>query len=89
MAVFKIGALGNKSLHEASGSIFSSDKKFSLIWKEGDEVEYHGIYRCRGCGSEIALSQHYNKDNHTFPPHPSKCTGTVWELLVLSEGYKK
>ena len=78
MAQYKYGQYLNKSEHEA----------YDAIYKPGENCPNSGIYRCVGCGDEIAS----NKDN-PFPPqnHPQHSTaqGAIrWKLLVWAQQIK-
>lgn len=77
MAQYKYGQHLNKSENEAY------DKKHS----PGTVVANSGIYRCAGCGDEIAA----NKDN-PLPPqnhHQHKDQSKIeWQLLVWAQQQK-
>ncbi|MBU1362004.1 MAG: hypothetical protein KJ901_25025 [Gammaproteobacteria bacterium] len=59
----------------------SSSKAFDRRFGLGADAPYEGIYRCTGCGLELAL-----KSGRLFPnvEHPSGCRGAEWQLVVAT-----
>lgn len=75
MAQYKYEKYLNKSDHS----------EYDKLYKPGDNCPNSGIYRCEGCGDEIAS----NKGN-PFPPqnHPQHAPGQGeirWRLIVFSQ----
>jgi hypothetical protein len=62
--------------------------EYDTLYKPGANCPNSGIYRCEGCGDEIAS----NKGN-PFPPqnhhqHPSGSGSIQWKLIVFAQGKK-
>lgn len=75
MALYKNADFVLKSQHEA----------FDAEHKPGDVVSLSGIYRCTGCGDEIAANK-----NNPLPPQNhhqhNQAQGLIrWKLLVFAE----
>jgi hypothetical protein len=76
MALYKYGNYLTESTHAA----------FDTLHSPGQTCPDSGIYRCEGCGDEIAS----NKDN-PFPPqnhhqHSSAQGSIRWKVIVFSQG---
>lgn len=63
----------------------SQDASFDQLHKPGQHVPFSRIYRCMGCGREIAA-------NHPdpFPPqnhhqHPNAQTPIQWKMVVWAD----
>jgi hypothetical protein len=74
MAGYKYGSYLKQNNHE------EYDKEHS----PGEEAYNAGIYRCTGCGDEIAIAK-----GHTLPPqnhhqHTPGAGRIRWQLLVLA-----
>jgi len=64
----------------------SDHAEYDKLYNPGSNCSNSGIYRCEGCGHEIAS----NKDN-PFPPQNhhqhTKDQGTIrWKLIVFAQG---
>ncbi len=75
MALYKYSQLLGESQHDA----------FDAIHKPGTSTPYSGIYRCEGCGDEIASNQ-----GNSFPPQNhhqhQQSQGTIrWRLAVYAQ----
>lgn len=61
----------------------SEDAAFDQTHTPGTSAPYAGIYKCTGCGDEIAIA-----GGHTLPPqnHRQHSVGAriLWQLLVHS-----
>jgi hypothetical protein len=74
------------ALYKNSGYLTqSNDTGFDKLYKPGAKCPVSGIYRCEGCGDEIAS----NKDN-PFPTqnqqqHKPSSGAIEWRLIVRSE----
>jgi hypothetical protein len=67
----------------------SSSDAFDKEYGPGATVPHSGIYRCRGCGREIA-----SNEGTIFPPqnhhqHTSTQGSVRWRLAVYSDGNPK
>jgi hypothetical protein len=65
----------------------SSDPAFDVIHGAGTSASNPGIYRCQGCGHEIAIAM-----SHTLPPqnhhkHTSAQGSVRWQLTVSHKKY--
>jgi hypothetical protein len=65
----------------------SSDEAFDKILQPSTAATWPGIYRCEGCGHEIAIAQ-----GHTLPPqnhhqHTSSQGSIRWRLVVSHKKY--
>ncbi|MFT8419215.1 MAG: hypothetical protein ABF636_10375 [Acetobacter sp.] len=64
-----------------TGSAFDAVNALS----PGDRAEYAGIYRCTGCGHEIAIAK-----GHIMPPQNHHSHGLLngpilWQLIVAAK----
>jgi hypothetical protein len=62
---------------------FSTSVVFNQAHKPGDPAPYGGIYRCTGCGLEIASAR-----GHSLPPqnhhqHTNRLVPIRWQAEVL------
>ncbi len=60
----------------------TDDKAFDNFYEPETKAPYPGIYRCEGCGHEIAIAAH-----HTLPPqnhhqHKAPLAPIRWRLIV-------
>jgi len=71
----------------------SASNEYDKAYSPGQLVPFSGIYRCEGCGREIACNQ-----GQPFPPqnhhqHPGTLlTGIkpiTWRLIVFADGTPK
>ncbi len=63
----------------------SSSAEYDKIHKPGEIVPHSGIYRCQGCGREIA-----SNESDPFPPQNhhqhTQQQGTIrWRLIVYAD----
>lgn len=75
MALYKYSDVLTRNDHPA----------FDTTHGPGKTVPYSGIYRCTGCGKEIAA----NADD-PFPPqnhhqHPQAQSAILWKLIVATQ----
>ena len=75
MAQYKYGNYLNKSEHS----------EYDNIYKPGEICQNSGIYRCEGCGDEIASNK-----NNPFPPqnhhqHVTSQGAIRWRLIVFAQ----
>lgn len=67
----------------------SNSDAYDLVHQLGSRVPHSGIYRCMGCGREIAANE-----GDPFPPQNhhqhSMSQGNVrWRLIVFADGTAK
>lgn len=65
----------------------ATDSFFDETYAPGSTAPYPGIYRCTGCGDEIAIA-----GGNVLPPqnhrqHDPELGKTAWQLLVLPQQY--
>ena len=64
-----------------SSLIRTEDQVFDLVHTPGTAAPHPGIYKCTGCGDEIAIA-----GGHTLPPQNHRQHHTTakiaWQLLV-------
>lgn len=75
MALYKYGDFLEQSPHKA----------FDEIHTPGTEVPYSGIYRCVGCGKNVAANQGDplpTQNHHQHQPSQGKIR---WQLIVATE----
>lgn len=60
----------------------SNSTVFDKLIRDGTLVMYEGIYRCVGCGIEIAAVGGKPMPKARERPHKPDCTEQRWKLLV-------
>lgn len=65
----------------------SQDPAFDQLCEPGTAARWPGLYRCHGCGHEIAIAA-----NHTLPPqnhhqHTPQQGEIQWRLVVSHKRY--
>jgi hypothetical protein len=55
------------------------------IWKPGETPDYAGIYRCQGCGDEIASNKNVQLPTQNHRQHSTSQGAIRWKLLVLTQ----
>ena len=63
-----------------------SSTAYDTFYTPGQTVPDSGIYKCKGCGKEIAANK-----NDPFPPqnhhqHPLLSPPIQWQLIVFAQG---
>lgn len=74
MAYFKYA----EAFQHASGPVFD------LVFTPGRRVPYSGIYRCTGCGDEVALNKGTpfpSQNHHQHRPHYTRIR---WQLVAAA-----
>ncbi|MBC8784417.1 MULTISPECIES: hypothetical protein [Pseudomonas fluorescens group] len=65
----------------------TDDKAFDLIHSPGTAAPHPGIYKCTGCGDEIAIA-----GGHILPPQNHRQHNALakiaWQLLVYPQQQK-
>jgi len=76
-------ALYKNSLHITH----TNDAAFDTIYGPGAETPHSGIYRCDGCGREIASNAGNPLPSQNSSQHNSITHGTIrWRLNVYAQG---
>jgi len=76
MALYQDGSLVQKiDPHEA----------FAKVWKPGQTPDYAGIYRCQGCGDEIASNKGVQLPTQNHRQHNPGQGDIRWKLLVFCQ----
>lgn len=62
-----------------------NDAAFDAVYHPGQAVPYSGIYKCNGCGHEIAANK-----GDPFPPqnkhqHENRAVPIAWQLIVATK----
>lgn len=61
---------------------------FDKEWKPGETPPHAGIYRCAGCGDEIASNKGIQLPSQNHKQH-SPIQGAIrWKLLVYAQQHK-
>jgi hypothetical protein len=60
---------------------------FDRLHSPGDATPHSGIYRCEGCGREIASNAGYPLPSQNHSQHdPAKHGAIRWRMIVHAEG---
>jgi len=66
---------------------YSSDAMFDTTYSPGTDTPHSGIYRCDGCGREIASNAGNPLPSQNRSQHDSTTHGTIrWRLSVYAQG---
>ena len=68
--------------------IQSTSAAFDTRHAPGTRVENPGIYRCRGCGEEIAMAKHTKLPPQSHHEHEAGVGKVEWQLIVFAEQTK-
>lgn len=63
----------------------SNSVVFDKVIRQGTMVLYEGIYRCVGCGMEIAALGGKPMPKLKERQHKPDCTEERWKLLVIAQ----
>lgn len=55
------------------------------IWKPGETPDFAGIYRCEGCGDEIASNKSVRLPTQNHRQHSPNQGDIRWRLLVATQ----
>lgn len=58
---------------------------FSKEWKPGETPDHAGIYRCSGCGDEIASNKGVQLPSQNHKQHSPTQGAIRWKLLVFAQ----
>ncbi len=61
---------------------------FNAEHKPGAKAPQAGIYRCKGCGHEIAIAGDHVLPPQPHPTHSQEMGSIIWQLLVAAEHRK-
>ncbi|HET7231643.1 MAG TPA: hypothetical protein VFJ16_16655 [Longimicrobium sp.] len=76
-------ALYKNSAHLAS----TQDSAFDSTYTPGTETPHSGIYRCEGCGREIASNAGNPLPSQNSSQHNTATQGAIrWRLIVYAQG---
>jgi hypothetical protein len=63
----------------------STDKAFDTLSSPGTQTPYSGIYRCEGCGSEIASNAGNPLPPQNHHQHTTAQGSIRWRLIVFAK----
>lgn len=55
------------------------------VWKPGETPDHAGIYRCQGCGDEIASNKSVQLPTQNHRQHSPNQGLVRWQLLVATQ----
>lgn len=58
---------------------------FTKEWKPGETPPHAGIYKCKGCGDEIASNKGVQLPSQNHKQHSPSQGSIRWQLLVYAE----
>lgn len=64
----------------------SSSDAFDSIHKPGDTTPHSGIYRCEGCGHEVASNAGNPLPPQNHHQHTTAQGSIRWRMIVYSQG---
>jgi hypothetical protein len=64
----------------------SSDAAFDRVHEPGTTTPHSGIYRCEGCGREVACNQGQPLPPQNHHQHPYGTSAIRWRLAVATKG---
>ena len=64
---------------------YSGDEAFDKVWTPGSSPPYSGIYRCEGCGDEIAGNKGNPLPSQNHKQHSTSQGNIRWRLVVYAE----
>ncbi|TAY66541.1 hypothetical protein ELG88_09735 [Rhizobium leguminosarum] len=77
MALYKDGTLVRK----ADSGLGAFDKE----WKPGETPDHAGIYKCSGCGDEIASNKGIQLPSQNHRQHSTSQGSIRWKMLVFCQ----
>jgi hypothetical protein len=72
MAWYKYESVIEKNAHE----------NFDKLWKPGETLPDNGIYRCKGCGDEIASNKGVQLPSQNHRQHSPQQGAICWKMIV-------
>jgi len=76
------------ALYKDANRVTKADKgleHFDKEWKPGETPSYAGIYRCAGCGDEIASNKGIQLPPQNHHQHTTSQGSIRWKLLVYAQ----
>lgn len=64
---------------------YSSGEEFDKIHTPGTLASYSGIYRCEGCGDEIAANKYNPLPSQNHSQHGQTQGAIRWRLIVRTQ----
>ena len=64
----------------------STDSAFDTIYSPGNTTPHSGIYRCEGCGREIASNAGNPLPSQNSSQHSSSQGSIRWRMIVYAQG---
>jgi hypothetical protein len=61
---------------------FSPSIVFNQLFNPGDEAPFGGIYKCTGCGAEIAIPKYHPLPLEGHHQHRSSLVPIGWHVIV-------
>ena len=61
----------------------SNDQAFDREYGPGNPAPFSGIYRCMGCGREVASNEHEPLPPQNHHQHQPATQGSVWWRMVV------
>ena len=65
----------------------SEDKAFDTLLEPGVAATWPGIYRCHGCGHEIAIARNHTLPSQNHHQHTTSQGSIQWRLVVSHRAY--
>lgn len=62
----------------------STDSAFDATHNPGNKAPYSGIYRCQGCGREVASNEGEPLPPQNHHQHPAPQGAVRWKLVVFA-----
>ena len=63
----------------------SEDAVFDTLYKPADAAPHSGIYRCEGCGREVASNQHEPLPPQNHHQHTGQQGSIRWRLVIYAD----
>lgn len=67
---------------DAAAIAKSTHVNFDKIWKPGETPPNNGIYRCEGCGDEIASNKGVQLPTQNHSQHSTAQGAIRWKMIV-------
>lgn len=66
--------------------VHSNDNAFDTIWKPGEATPHSGIFRCEGCGREVASNGGNPLPPQSHHQHTPAQGAIRWRMVVYAQG---
>lgn len=70
---------------DANKMVQSDSGEFDKIHTPGSDAPYSGIYRCNGCGYEVASNEFQPLPTQSHATHPASLGAIRWQLVVFAQ----